>query len=115
MATPHSTHEEVVVAAAHAGKHIFCEKPIASHVDAAERMVAAATRAGVKLMVGQVVRLYPLFRQVASITEAGMLGRIVAFNFESLSDIRRVGWWARSETMGALLHSPGATTWTLCA
>jgi predicted dehydrogenase len=107
VATPHATHETEVVAAARAGKHIFCEKPIAIDVDAAYRMMDAANAAGVKLMVGQVVRLYPLFRHVASIVREGVLGRIVACNFEGLYDITRVGWWAKSSTMGALLHSPG--------
>jgi predicted dehydrogenase len=107
VATPHATHEQEVVAAARAGKHIFCEKPIAIDVDAAYRMIDAVNAAGVKLMVGQVVRLYPLFRRVAALVHDGVLGRIVAFNFEGLYDVPRVGWWARSSTMGALLHSPG--------
>ena len=95
------------MAAARAGAHIFCEKPIAIDVGAAYRMIDAAEAAGVKFMVGQVVRLYPLFRRVAEIVEAGRLGRVVAANFEGLYNITRVRWWARSATMGALLHSPG--------
>ena len=107
VATPHASHEVVVAAAAAAGKHIFCEKPMAIDVASAYRMLEATHAAGVKLMVGQVVRLYPLFRRVASVTAAGTLGRVVAFTFEGLYDITRVGWWANSETMGGLLHSPG--------
>jgi predicted dehydrogenase len=107
VATPHSTHEAITVAAALAGKHIFCEKPIAIDVAAAYRMIDAADAAGVKLMVGQVVRLYPLFRRVAEIVEADRLGLVVAANVEGLYNITRVRWWARAATMGALLHSPG--------
>jgi predicted dehydrogenase len=107
VAIPHSEHEAVAVAGAAAGKHIFCEKPMAIDTAACYRMLDAAEHAGVKLMVGQVVRLYPLFRRVAGIVEGGMLGQVVAFTFAGLYHIKRVNWWARSETMGALLHSPG--------
>lgn len=107
VAIPHSYHEQAVVATAKAQKHIFCEKPIAVTIESAYRMIEAAEHARVKLMVGQVVRLYPLFRRVAEIVDEGAIGQVAAFNFAGLYNIQRVNWWARSETMGGLLHSPG--------
>jgi myo-inositol 2-dehydrogenase/D-chiro-inositol 1-dehydrogenase len=107
IAVPHSEHEAVAVDGARAGKHIFCEKPMAIDTAACYRMLDAAESNGAKLMVGQVVRLYPLFRRVAGIVERGTLGQLVAFTYAALYNIPRVDWWARAETMGALLHSPG--------
>lgn len=47
VCTPHPVHEQIVVAAAEAGIHVLCEKPIAVDVAAADRMIAAADRAGI--------------------------------------------------------------------
>lgn len=51
IVTPDFAHTEIALAAAQAGKHILCEKPLAMAVGEAQQIVAAAERAGVKLMV----------------------------------------------------------------
>lgn len=104
---PHSLHEEVVTAAARSGKHVFCEKPMAIDVAACYRMLDAVERHSVKLMIGQVWKFYPVYKRAAAIAREGRLGRLAAMNVENLVHIDRLRWWARSETMGALLHSPG--------
>ena len=63
--TPGS-HEPVAVAAAEAGLHVFAEKPLAFSVAEGERMVAAADRAGVRLMVGYMKRYDPAYEELAS-------------------------------------------------
>jgi predicted dehydrogenase len=107
VSNPHSLHEEVVVAAAKAGKHVFCEKPLAIDVVACYRMIEATDRHGVKLMCGQVTRLYPVYKRAAEIAQSGRLGELAAMHVNNMVQRKRAGWWARSETMGALLHSPG--------
>ena len=57
IATPNSTHEEIAADCIKAGKHIFCEKPMASNFDEVSRLVALARDAGVYLHEG----LFPLF------------------------------------------------------
>src|SRR5262245_13444918 len=52
VCTPTHTHQEVVIAAAAAGKHIFCEKPTALTLSATDEMLAAVERAGVMFQVG---------------------------------------------------------------
>ncbi|UCC67452.1 MAG: Gfo/Idh/MocA family oxidoreductase [Armatimonadota bacterium] len=74
IATPNHLHCEQTLAAASAGKHVFCEKPMALSAADCDRMIAACERAGVKLMVGQSTRLYPLCRRLLELTEAGDLG-----------------------------------------
>ena len=107
VVVPHSLHEEIVVAAAQAGKHIFCEKPLAIDLASCYRMIDAADKHRVKLMCGQVTRLYPVYKRVAELVHMGRLGQLSAVNLANMVHINRVNWWAKSETMGALLHSPG--------
>jgi myo-inositol 2-dehydrogenase/D-chiro-inositol 1-dehydrogenase len=52
ISSPAATHTDLVVAAAQAGKHVFCEKPMALTLDDADRAIAAAADAGVALQVG---------------------------------------------------------------
>lgn len=61
VTTPPNLHATVAVAAAEAGKHVLCEKPLARTTAECRDMIAAAERAGVKLGVGQTMRYTPLF------------------------------------------------------
>jgi predicted dehydrogenase len=59
LATPHSLHARQTIAAAEAGKHVFCEKPFALRKDDAEAAVEAVERAGVTLGLGYNRRFHP--------------------------------------------------------
>lgn len=89
VAPPNTVHCEAVVAAAAAGKHIFAEKPMAMNVAECDTMITAADRAGVKLMVGQVLRLIPGFAKARELVLSGELGRPLAVAIE------RSGFWGR--------------------
>lgn len=69
-------HPEMVVAAAHAGKHILCQKPMALSLEACDRMSAAVERAGVKFMMAHQMRHDPANLKMKEIVESGALGRI---------------------------------------
>lgn len=76
IATPHSTHADLTVAAAEAGKHVFVDKPFTLTVAEAKRAIAAADAAGVVLQVGHNRRRQPANRRLKQMTEAGDLGMI---------------------------------------
>jgi len=59
VATPTETHADIACAFLEAGKHVLVEKPIASTIPDAQRMIAAARNSGAKLMVGQLERYNP--------------------------------------------------------
>ncbi|MXP23862.1 gfo/Idh/MocA family oxidoreductase [Gordonia sp. HNM0687] len=59
LCTPHQQHHEQVIAAAQAGKHVFCEKPFSMDLNGAESMVRAAEAAGVHLGIGHEKRFEP--------------------------------------------------------
>lgn len=79
VTTPTSTHRDLVVAAARAGKAIFCEKPLALTLEATRETVTAVQRAGVPLQVGFMRRFDPPYRKVKRKIEAGRIGRPVTF------------------------------------
>jgi myo-inositol 2-dehydrogenase/D-chiro-inositol 1-dehydrogenase len=86
VTTPNGLHTQLVLDAAAAGKHIYCEKPMAFTVAECDRMIAAAEQAGVRLMVGQVLRLLPLFARITELFDSDLLGRPLAVQ------ISRLGW-----------------------
>ena len=77
LATPHSLHREQVVASAKAGKHVFCEKPLALRTAEARAMVAACRRAGVVLGVGHNRRFWPAMRELKRLIAEDRLGRVL--------------------------------------
>jgi predicted dehydrogenase len=74
IATPTFTHAAVATAAAQAGKHILCEKPIALTLDEADGMIAAARQAGVVLQMAFMRRFDPAFRAAREQIAAGDIG-----------------------------------------
>jgi len=77
LATPHSLHREQAIAAAQAGKHVFCEKPLALRLADAQAMVEACRGAGVVLAVGHNRRFWPAMRALKRIVDSGDLGELL--------------------------------------
>lgn len=73
---PNHLHAEPIIAAAEAGKHVFCEKPLARTAEEAKPMLDAAEAAGVKHMVAFNYRFVPAIVQAKRLIESGKLGRI---------------------------------------
>ena len=76
VVTPTRNHCEVVVAAAEAGKHVFCEKPMASSEAECDEMMAACERAGVKLQVGFMRRFDESLVHAKERIDAGDIGEV---------------------------------------
>ncbi|MEX0801639.1 MAG: Gfo/Idh/MocA family oxidoreductase [Dehalococcoidia bacterium] len=81
VCVPTAGHKELVLRAAGRGKHVFCEKPLATNVADVEEMVAAVRSAGVKAGVGLVLRHSPVFTVLKSLTEDERLGRLMTIVF----------------------------------
>ncbi|MFH1706380.1 MAG: Gfo/Idh/MocA family oxidoreductase [Planctomycetota bacterium] len=76
VATPNKFHPPNTIAAIKAGFHVLCEKPIATNRTDADKMVAAADKAGKVLMIGTQFRLLPVSRKIRSLVDAGYFGGI---------------------------------------
>src|SRR4030042_2590709 len=77
VVTPTSLHREVVLAAARAGKHVLCEKPMAVDVRECDDMIDACARASVKLQLGFMRRYDESFRAAKARLDSGEIGEAV--------------------------------------
>jgi predicted dehydrogenase len=83
LATPVRLHAEQAVAAAEAGKHVLCEKPMALDVASCERMLAAARAHGVRLGVAYYRHHYPLIARLRRLVASHELGDLVLARAEA--------------------------------
>jgi len=78
ITSPDYCHEEHAIAALVAGKHVFCEKPLAITVEGCDRILEAWKRSGKKLMVGFNMRYMNMVRTMKEIVDSGVIGEIKA-------------------------------------
>ena len=76
ITTETNRHAEMAIAAAEAGKHILCQKPMALTLEDCDRMTVAADQAGVKFVMAHQMRHDPSNQRIKEIVESGALGRI---------------------------------------
>jgi predicted dehydrogenase len=76
LATPVFLHAEQTIAAAEAGKHVLCEKPMALNVKECDEMLAACSANNVKLGIAYYRRFYPVIARIKEIIESGAIGRV---------------------------------------
>jgi predicted dehydrogenase len=89
--TPNSLHPEQAIAAARAGKHVFCDKPIALSAADAEQMVEECKKAGVKFGVNFHNRFLPAFNESKRIIASGEIGDVVLVELEASPGARPGG------------------------
>ncbi|MGX9964097.1 Gfo/Idh/MocA family protein [Roseomonas sp. F4] len=71
-------HREIVLAAAAAGLHVFCEWPLGLHAAEAEEMLRAAQRHGVRHMVGLQSHVHPVLAEARHLVQQGAIGRVIS-------------------------------------
>lgn len=76
IATPVYLHLEQTIAAAEAGKHVLCEKPMALNVAECDKMIAACRANNVKLGIAYYRRFYPVIERIKRIIESGEIGKV---------------------------------------
>ena len=99
ITTPNSLHAEQVIAAARAGKHVYCDKPLATTVADAERAVAACDDASVKLGMGFHNRAMPCFLEAKRILDAGIVGEPISVHVEVSAGAREHESWRADPTL----------------
>ena len=92
---PNYLHAPVTIDALRAGKHVFCEKPIATSYADARQMAAEAKQAGRRLVIGVVNRYHDSVNQIKGIVERGEIGEVyqVAAKFKAYRSIPGLGGW----------------------
>lgn len=120
ICTPSDRHPAETMAAAEAGKHIVIEKPVAMDIESLRRMREAVRRAGVRTVVGFVLRWHPQFRTIKALIQDGALGEVFLAETGYYSQIGP--WysgfeWARTKAQGgsnllfAGCHAVDALRW----
>jgi predicted dehydrogenase len=111
IATPHVFHVDQIIAAARAGKHVLCEKPLALTTMDAQKAVDACQRAGVQLGVGHDKRFWPSMRELKVELLSGSLGEIlhVEGNFSNENSRLVSGGWRNTpeNTPGGSITATG--------
>jgi len=109
IGTPNNTHAEIAIAAACAGKHIICEKPLAMTSEQAKQMLDAAQGAGVIHMICHNYRYVPAVRYIKQLISQGVLGQIYHIRAVYLQDWIMdpefpLVWRLRKEVCGSGTH-----------
>lgn len=101
LATPHSLHTDQIKAAVAAGKHVFCEKPLALTKAEAEQSVALCAAAGLVLGMGHERRFEPPIADLLAKADAGELGRIhqieANFSHDKFVSLDRNNWRLKAD------------------
>jgi predicted dehydrogenase len=110
ISVPTHLHRDIAVAAARAGKHVFCEKPLATSAEEAGEMLEAAKRSGVVHAVNHNYRRVPAVMQAKRLIDEGRLGRIFhwrgAYQQDWIVDPAfPLTWHLRRETAGSGPHA----------
>lgn len=104
---PNALHHPVTLAAARAGKHVLCEKPLSLSLEKAREMIEVCREAGVVLQTGHHLRSDSAAHRAKDLIDSGVLGRLTFMRLRQAHD------WGGSKTVrgvfGSLAHSGGGT------
>lgn len=121
VCSPNYAHAEQAVKAVEAGKHVICEKPLATSLEDCDRIVRAADkRSDLKFMVGQSARFNPICKTIKRLYDEGELGEAFFAEADYLHNIEKriKGWWADSKNphfglMGGGVHPIDLLRWVV--
>lgn len=101
---PHHLHAEAIIAAAEAGLHVLCEKPLCLTVDEAAAITAVAERTGVTIMCAHNQLFFPTVAEAKRLIDAGTFGRVYEVrttdSFYNDFTPESMGWRAHASTAG---------------
>ena len=105
ICTPNKSHHEIVMAAAAARKHIYCEKPLAMNAIEAQSMAEAVARAGLKAQLTFNFRFFPAVALARQLLDEGFVGRVFSFRgryhrSSYISGDKPMSWRLRREITG---------------
>jgi len=93
---------QVVKAAAEAGKHIFCEKPMALTLQEADEFIRIAEKSGVKFQVGYQRRFDPSYTRMKDAIDAGEVGKMLLLRSNTRDPPQKVAGWADPKVSGGI-------------
>ncbi len=111
ITSPDFTHEEYAVGAFRAGKHVFCEKPMAITPEGCDKMMREWRKSGKKFIIGHNMCCMRIFRAMKDIADSGLIGERKAARVRHFAgaggDFYHHDWHARSDKSSGLLLQKG--------
>jgi len=98
VCTPNSLHAQQTIAAVRAGKHVLCEKPMATSLEDSRAMIEAAKQAGVTLMVGFTHRYFNFNRKAREYIQKGLIGQPMMMRVRFAHNGPYLSWSAMSDS-----------------
>ncbi len=99
ICTPNSSHHPITIAAARAGKHVLCEKPVSMDLHQADEMIEACDQAGVVFQVGHHMRSWAAAARAKQLIDSGAIGTVTYARFRQAHD------WAGAATVRGVFGS----------
>ena len=106
ICAPTDTHREYVLAAARAGKHVLCEKPIALTLEDATEMIGAVESNGVRLFVAHILRFFPEYAAARRLVSEGAIGNLGVISLSRAIPHPGAGprkWYAAEDRSGGVV------------
>lgn len=104
ICVPTYLHEEYIVKAARAGKHIICEKPLALTAEATKRIFKTVEEANIRLFVGHVLRFWPTYQKIKQTFDDSMIQAIEIVHAKRLGQVPTWSeWFQHPEKSGGAL------------
>jgi predicted dehydrogenase len=103
ICVPTHLHREMTEAAAKAGKHVICEKPIALTLEDAKAMIEICSSQNVRLFIAQVVRFFPQYRAAQEIFASGQLGNLGVLRLKRAGYQPKVNWFLDETKSGGMV------------
>lgn len=103
IATPNWLHAEMTIAALEAGKHVFCQKPIALSLDEADEVLVAASKTDRVLQFGFMLRFTPPLPDAQSLIASAALGDVIASNAVIFGWEPKADWFYDKSTGGGVI------------
>jgi scyllo-inositol 2-dehydrogenase (NADP+) len=107
IATPSADHASDTKRSLHAGKHVICEKPIATSLAEADSMIKVAEETGKTLLIHQNYRFFPEFLHLKEVIDSGLLGPIFHIRNYITAFARRNDWQTLAKNGGGQLNNTG--------
>jgi len=114
-------HREQTIAALEAGKHVFCQKPLATTLDDCAAMLAAWRQSGRMFNIGFTLRYSPHYRRIKQLLDEGAVGQIVSMEFNEtigfnhggyiMGDWRRLRQYAGTHLLEKCCHDVDLVNW----
>lgn len=103
VCVPTHLHKDIAIAAANAGKHVLCEKPMALTLADCDAITQAASQANVQLSVGHVTRFFPEYALAKQQVEAGAVGVPTVARTRRAGAFPKTAWFADTEQSGGVI------------